>query len=116
MARIWIYGAALVLSASAVWADTQALPLGPGPVVDVPGQPVTDIGSTALGAAAQKDPCGADQYLHLLGAPYGQVGTQLPIGVQVQQQGAPFVNAEKDPKRLNVELNDDEAISRIWCG
>jgi hypothetical protein len=73
------------LSGPALASDATALPLAPGPVVDVPGQPVTNID---FNGTRHKDTCGAEGFSHLTGQAYGRVGTQLPIGTQVQQQDA----------------------------
>ena len=113
MKSVAYVGLVLGLAGSIAIAQETTLPLGPGPVENVPGQPETNIDYQAPHG---DDTCGASAFQGTIGKAYGLVGTQFPIGTQVMQAGAPLPNVDDDPKRLNVALDDNANVSRLWCG
>jgi len=97
----------------AVAMAEEGLSFGPGPVEDVPGQAETDIDYHAPGQ--HKDTCGASQYQDLVGKAVG-LAARLPIGAQYLYPSDHMSSTTGDPSRLNVRVDSDQMITRIWCG
>jgi len=108
--------------------DVQSLPLGPGPAIDVPGQPETDLDFSGTGMdgpaedesdeedkAKVPDMCGADERQDLLGQPLDLHRADMPEGSRFIEPGS-IITQDYRPQRLNVNVDDKGSISRIWCG
>ena len=60
--------------------------------------------------------CGEDGLQGLVGQPRAAFDHSVAAGpVRVLPPGA-MVTMDYRPERLNVELNEDDRITRIWCG
>jgi len=68
--------------------------------------------TSALDALAA---CGADQVQQLVGQSYDGVQDSFAADARIIPPNSP-VTQDYRPARLNVDLDIDRAISRIWCG
>lgn len=70
----------------------------------------------AASAAAPSDTCGAAQYAGLIDRPRTSLaGMTLPAGTRVIGPGE-AVTTDFDPERLNIEIDGNTDIARIYCG
>ncbi len=74
--------------------------------------PVTSLPGFEPGA----DACGAQERAYLIGQPIGEIDLDsLARTVRPIRPGQP-VTMDHSPFRLNLDLDGDGIIVRIWCG
>lgn len=66
-------------------------------------------------SASENDTCGAGALETLLNQPLETVETQLPETARILPPGS-VMTQDFRPDRLNVNLDEDGVIVRIWCG
>lgn len=77
------------------------------------------VGGTGFGSDAEQpklDTCGRTDVEILIGetiSAFDQTGTDAPLRVIPPRS---IVTTDFQPKRLNIDLNDNEKIVRVWCG
>jgi len=60
--------------------------------------------------------CGAESLQHLVGQPHNAIDTETVSGpVRILPPGA-MMTMDYRLDRLNVELSENDQITRIWCG
>lgn len=65
--------------------------------------------------APADDSCGAAALADHLGAPAADLGTALPAGARLLPPGS-MMTQDFRPDRVNLDLDAEGRITRIWCG
>ncbi|WP_424938900.1 I78 family peptidase inhibitor [Aliiroseovarius sp. S253] len=72
-------------------------------------------GCVADGRGATDDLCGAEQLKYLVGQDAGDLsGLELPENRRIVRPGM-AVTADFQPDRLNIGIDQDNVIERLWC-
>lgn len=72
-------------------------------------------GTGGANGSAADDSCGAGALQALVGRPAAEVQENLPEGARIIPPGS-AVTQDHRPDRLNVDLDENGVISRLWCG
>lgn len=59
--------------------------------------------------------CGGEPLADLVGVPYAQAQPRIPEGARVIQPGTP-VTQDLRPDRLNITMDSNAVVTRVWCG
>ena len=83
---------------------------------EVQGTDMPPLGLPETEAAAQADTCGAARFAYLVGQPKSAVDrTTFPAGTRVILPGT-AVTMDYREERLNVLIDGNAAVERVYCG
>ena len=73
------------------------------------------IAACASSRGTVEDACGSAGYQAIVGSPLAAVTLPADLGARIIQPGT-AVTTDYNPERLNIEVDVDGRITRVFCG
>ena len=71
--------------------------------------------ATPEGGLAENNACPTDAFQDKVGHPVADIRSEFPDGTRFIPPGG-LITQELNPKRVNVDLDANGTITRVWCG